>query len=292
MDDTVLSGLAKIESDLILDDKMNGKIENLVSVKDITKTFGPVVAVDGLSFEVKKGEIFGLLGPNGAGKTTTIKLILGLLEVDRGDISVFDLHPGKDEIKVKERIGYVSEEPLIFKSMSPKQLFNFIASIRNLDEEETLEKLKYYLESLEAEEYYEKLIATLSRGTKQKVQVIAALLHDPDLLILDEPLTGLDAKSSKVVKEIIELHTERGGSVIFSTHILEIAEEICDRICIIDHGKSIAMGTVEELSKMADKAGASLEDIFLKLTHEDESVSRIVTNLRKMMKNNRSGASK
>ncbi|NPD88240.1 MAG: ABC transporter ATP-binding protein [Asgard group archaeon] len=292
MDDTVLSGLAKIESDLIMDDKMNGKIENLVSVKDITKTFGPVIAVDGLSFEVKKGEIFGLLGPNGAGKTTTIKLILGLLEPDKGDISVFDLHPGKDEIKVKERIGYVSEEPLIFKSMSPKQLFNFIASIRNLKEEETLEKLQYYLESLEAEEYYEKLIATLSRGTKQKIQVIASLLHEPDLLILDEPLTGLDAKSSKVVKEIIELHTERGGSVIFSTHILEIAEEICDRICIIDHGKSIAMGTVEELSKMADKAGANLEDIFLKLTHEDESVNRIISNLRKMKRNNHSGASK
>ncbi|MCG3221528.1 MAG: ABC transporter ATP-binding protein [Candidatus Heimdallarchaeota archaeon] len=271
---------------------MNGDIKNPVSVKDITKTFGPVVAVDGLSFEVKRGEIFGLLGPNGAGKTTTIKLILGLLEADRGDISVFNLHPGKDEIKIKERIGYVSEEPLIFKSMSPKQLFNFIASIRNLDEEETLEKLKYYLESLEAEEYYEKLIATLSRGTKQKIQVIASLLHDPDLLILDEPLTGLDAKSSKVVKEIIELHTERGGSVIFSTHILEIAEEICDRICIIDHGKSVAMGTVEELSIMADKAGASLEDIFLKLTHEDESVNRIIGNLRKMMNNSRSGASK
>ncbi len=292
MDDTVLSGLAKMESDIIMDDKMNGKTENLVSVKDISKSFGPVIAVDGLSFNVKKGEIFGLLGPNGAGKTTTIKLILGLLEPDKGDINVFDLHPSKDEIQVKERIGYVSEEPLIFKSMTPKQLFNFVTSLRNLDEKETLEKLTYYLESLEAEEYYEKLIATLSRGTKQKVQVIAALLHDPDLLILDEPLTGLDAKSSKVVKEIIELHTERGGSVIFSTHILEIAEEICDRICIIDHGKSIALGTVEELSKMADKAGASLEDIFLKLTHEDESVNRIITNLRKVMKNNRSGASK
>ncbi len=291
-DETVLNGLAKIENDLIMDDKMNGKNGHLVSVNGITKTFGPVVAVNGLSFEVKKGEIFGLLGPNGAGKTTTIKLILGLLEADNGDISVFDLNPSKDEIQVKERIGYVSEEPLIFKSMSPKQLFNFITSIRNLDEEETLEKLRYYLESLEAEEYYEKLIATLSRGTKQKIQVIAALLHDPDLLILDEPLTGLDAKSSKVVKEIVELHTERGGSVIFSTHILEIAEEICDRICIIDRGKSIAMGTVEELSLMADKAGASLEDIFLKLTQEDESVNRIIANLRKMRRNNHSGASK
>jgi len=258
---------------------------NMIKIENITKSFGDVVAVNNLSFEVKPGEIFGLLGPNGAGKTTTVKLILGLLELDQGDITVFGLHPEKDEVKIKEKLGYVSEDPLIYKSMTPRMLFNFIASIRNLDERETTEKLQYYLESLEAIEYYDKLIATLSRGNKQKMQVIASLIHDPDLLILDEPLTGLDAKSAKVVKEIVELHSERGGSVIFSTHILEIAEDMCDRIAIIDKGKLIAVGTVKELSQMADKAGADLETIFLSLTQQDESVNHIVQNLRKMFHN-------
>ncbi len=261
--------------------------KSMVKVTNLVKSFGPVVAVNDISFEVKPGEIFGLLGPNGAGKTTTVKLLLGLLEPDQGEIEVFGLHPEKDEIRIKQNIGYVSEEPLIYKSMTPRMLFDFITSLRNLDPIETTEKLRYYLESLEALEYYEKLVATLSRGNKQKMQVIASLIHEPDLLILDEPLTGLDAKSAKVVKEIIELHTERGGSVIFSTHILEVAEEICDRISIIDRGKLIATGTVEELSKMADKIGADLEDIFLKLTDQDESVQHIIKNLRSIMKNNK-----
>jgi ABC-2 type transport system ATP-binding protein len=258
---------------------------NLVEVTDIVKTFGDVRAVDGLSFTVKPGEIFGLLGPNGAGKTTTVKLILGLLDADAGNIEVFNKHPSKDDFLIKQKIGYVSEEPLIYKSMTSKQLFDFISSIRKLDPEKTTEKLKKYLESLEAEQYYEKLVATLSRGNKQKMQVIAALLHNPILLIMDEPLTGLDAKSAKVVKEILELHAENGGSVIFSTHILEVAEEVCDRICIINKGKAVATGTMDELSKMADKAGADLEEIFLKLTQQDESVNQIIRNLRKITGN-------
>ena len=258
---------------------------NIVDVENIVKTFGEVRAVDGLSFSVKPGEIFGLLGPNGAGKTTTVKLILGLLELDAGEISVFDLLPSKDEMIIKQKIGYVSEEPLIYKSMSAKQLFDFISSIRKLNAEDTTIKLQNYLESLEAVQYYDKLIATLSRGNKQKMQIISALLHEPQLLIMDEPLTGLDAKSAKVVKEILELHSENGGSVIFSTHILEVAEEMCDRICIINKGKAVATGTMNELSKLADKAGADLEEIFLKLTQQDESVNLIINNLRKISNN-------
>lgn len=287
MNDEVLSKkLDYMESDFIESNIEEGNGKSFVKVKNLTKSFGPVIAVNDVSFEVKKGEIFGLLGPNGAGKTTCVKLLLGLLEPDHGEIKVFGLDPGKDEIAIKNNIGYVSEEPLIYKSMTPRQLFDFIISIRNLNEAEAQDKLRYYFDSLEALQYYDKLIATLSRGNKQKMQVIASLIHDPDLLIMDEPLTGLDAKSAKVVKEITELHTDRGGSVIFSTHILEVAEEVCDRIAIINHGKLIAIGTIEELSKMANKAGADLEDIFLRLTEQDESVNKIINDLRKMMKNN------
>jgi len=252
----------------------------LISVRELKKYFGQVKAVNGISFDVQKGEVFGLLGPNGAGKTTTIKLLLGLLEPNGGEMEVFGLNPERDEIQIKKRVGYVSEEPLIFKSLTPKNLFNFVASIRGLDELETTDKAREYLESLEATEYYEQLIATLSHGNKQKIQIITAILHEPDLLILDEPLAGLDAKSVKVVKEILDLHTKQGGAVLFSTHIMEIAQDLCDRIGIINKGKMVGMGTIEELRQQSNKAGASLEDVFLRLTEQDTSVDEIVKKLR------------
>ena len=253
----------------------------MISVKELKKYFGDVKAVDGISFEVKKGEVFGLLGPNGAGKTTTIKLLLGLLEPNDGTIEIMGLNPEIEEVEIKRRTGYVSEEPLIFKSLTPKDLFNFIASIRNLNAEETSKRAQEYLESLEALEYYEQLVATLSHGNKQKIQLISAILHDPDLLIMDEPLSGLDAKSVKVVKEILDIHIENGGAVLFSTHIMEIAEELCDRIAIMNKGKLVGIGTMEELRKQADRLGANLEDVFLRLTEQDVSVNEIVKKLRK-----------
>ncbi|MFX0004986.1 MAG: ABC transporter ATP-binding protein [Promethearchaeota archaeon] len=256
----------------------------IIIVKDLKKYFGEVKAVNGISFNVQQGEVFGLLGPNGAGKTTTIKLLLGLLEPNEGEMSVFGMNPEQEEVEIKRRIGYVSEEPLIFKSLTPKDLFNFIASVRKLDEANTTELAKEYMESLEAIEYYDQLIATLSHGNKQKLQIIAAILHEPDLLILDEPIAGLDAKSVRVVKSILELHTQRGGAVLFSTHIMEIAQELCDRIGIIHKGKMVGIGTLEELRQKADKLGASLEDVFLRLTEQDTSVNEIVSKLRASFK--------
>ena len=256
----------------------------IISVRDLKKYFGEVRAVNGISFDVRKGEVFGLLGPNGAGKTTTIKLLLGLLEPLEGDISIFGLSPEREEVLMKKNVGYVSEEPLIFKSLTPKDLFNFIASIRRLDPKDATERVREYLESLDAVEHYEQLIATLSHGNKQKMQIIASILHEPKLLILDEPVAGLDAKSVRVVKEILDMHTERGGAVLFSTHIMEIAEELCDRIAIINRGKLVAIGTIEELRKQADKVGAKLEEVFLKLTEQDSSVEDIVKKLRSSYK--------
>jgi len=259
----------------------DNKIVNVIGLK---KFFGDVKAVNGISFHINNGEVFGLLGPNGAGKTTTIKLLLGLLEPNEGEMSVFGLNPERNEVEIKHRIGYVSEEPLIFKSLTPKDLFNFIASIRGLDKERTTALAKDYLENLDAIEYYDQLVATLSHGNKQKLQIIAAILHEPDLLILDEPIAGLDAKSVKVVKTILELHTERGGSVLFSTHIMEIAQDLCDRIGIINKGKMVGIGTIEELRIQANKVGASLEDVFLRLTEQDISVNEIVKKLRQSFK--------
>jgi len=257
----------------------------IIEIQGLKKYFDDVKAVDGISFEVHSGEVFGLLGPNGAGKTTTIKLLLGLLEATEGKRTVFGLDPERDELEIKKRIGYVSEEPLIFKSLTPENLFNFIASIRELDEIEATNLAKEYMDSLEASEYYEQLIVTLSHGNKQKMQIIAAILHDPDLLIMDEPLSGLDTKSVKVVKEILDLHTQKGGAVLFSTHIMEIAQELCDRIGIINKGKLVGIGTIEELRQQADKiGGTSLEDVFLRLTEQDTSVDEIIKKLRSSYK--------
>ena len=256
----------------------------VIIIKSLKKFFGEVKAVNGISFNIRQGEVFGLLGPNGAGKTTTIKLLLGLLEPNEGEMSVFGLNPERNEVAIKRRIGYVSEEPLIFKSLTPKDLFNFVASIRGLDEIKTTNLAKEYLESLDAIEYYDQLIATLSHGNKQKLQIIAAILHEPDLLILDEPIAGLDAKSVRVVKSLLELHTQRGGTVLFSTHIMEIAQDLCDRIGIINKGKIVGIGTIEELRQQADKVGASLEDVFLRLTEQDVSVNEIVKKLRASFK--------
>ncbi|MHA1688780.1 MAG: ABC transporter ATP-binding protein [Promethearchaeota archaeon] len=259
----------------------------IILVRNLKKYFNEIKAVDGISFEVFPGEIFGLLGPNGAGKTTTIKLLLGLLEPNGGEMEVFGWNPERDDVLIKQKIGYVAEEPLMFKSLTPKDAFNFIASIRGLDQDSTSKKAREYLESLEAIEYYNQLIGTLSHGNKQKIQIIASILHEPDLLILDEPLSGLDARSVKVVKEILEMNVQNGGSVLFSTHIMEIAEDLCDRIGIINKGKMVGIGTMEELRKKANKIGASLEDVFLRLTEQDTSVDQILERLRLSFKKNK-----
>ncbi|MFX1317031.1 MAG: NosD domain-containing protein [Promethearchaeota archaeon] len=259
-----------------------GKVSDnkAIIVKDLKKSFGEIKAVNGISFDVHRGEVFGLLGPNGAGKTTTLRLLLGFLEPDEGEISILGLTPELDEVQIKKQVGYVSEEPLKFKALTPKDLFNFIASIRRLDENKIPKLLKDYLDSFEITEYYDQLIASLSHGSIQKLQVIVSILHEPEVLILDEPIAGLDAKSVKIVKSILKLHTQRGGSVLLSTHIMEIAQNLCDRIGILHKGEMVGLGTIEELRQQTDKVGAKLEDVFLRLTEQDTSVDEIVKKLR------------
>ncbi|MHA1821159.1 MAG: ABC transporter ATP-binding protein [Promethearchaeota archaeon] len=263
---------------------MSSNSEDILVIENLKKYFNDVKAVDGISFHIKKGEIYGLLGPNGAGKTTTLKCILGLLFPNEGNINVLGHDPFKDDYWVKAHIGYVAEESLIYKALTPRELFDFIASARKLKAEKITPIIKDLLKSLEAEDYYDKPIVTLSKGNMQKIQIIAALMHEPPLLILDEPLSGLDARSNKVIKQILEIHKEKGGAVLFSTHILEVAENLCDRIGILNKGKLIAEGTLEELGKITQEVGASLEDIFLKLTEQDDSIKSIIDKLKLTLK--------
>jgi ABC-2 type transport system ATP-binding protein len=246
-----------------------------VKVEGLSVSYGSFVAVENLSFTVRNGEIYGLLGPNGAGKTTTIKVLVGTLEPRSGRVEIYDT-PLSDEITVKNQIGYVPEEVVLLDSLTPREFFEFVASIRRLDKESVNSKLERFASAFELQQYFDTPIAALSMGNKQKVAIITALLHDPKLFVLDEPLIGLDARSSKILKELITFHAKKGGAVIFSTHIMEVAEKLCTRVGIINKGKIVEEGTVEDLRKLVRSAEGSLEDIFLKVTEQEAGMQDII----------------
>ncbi len=246
-----------------------------VTVEGLTVKYGAFVAVDNLSFKVKSGEIYGLLGPNGAGKTSTLKVLVGVLEPSTGKIGVFST-PIADEVGAKSQIGYVPEEVVLLDSLTPREFLEFVADIRHLEAATVNSKLERLTTAFEITQYFDTPIAALSMGNKQKVAIIAALLHEPKLLILDEPLIGLDARSSKILKELITFHAKKGGAAIFSTHIMEVAEKLCTRVGIINKGKIVGEGTVEDLRKLVKSAEGSLEDIFLKVTEQETGMREII----------------
>ena len=254
-----------------------------VNIENLVKSFGELVAVNDLTLDIREGEIYALLGPNGAGKTTTIKMLMGLLDPDSGRAKVFDVDSKEDPVEVKNLVGYVPEEQQLYDSLTPRELFNFIASIRGLPQEKVTKRMKEFLKALDFEQYYDNMIITLSQGNKQKTMLMAALLHRPKLLILDEPFSSLDVRTAKIMKDIVKIHTENGGSVLLSTHVMEVAEGLCDRVGIIDEGKLIAEGTLDELRSKSQREGASLESLFLKLTEQEEEVAEGVSALREAL---------
>lgn len=241
----------------------------------MTVAYGAFTAVENLSFTVKTGEIYGLLGPNGAGKTSTIKVLVGINEAKQGKITVYGT-PTTNETEAKAHIGYVPEEVVLLDTLTPREFLEFVASIRKLDKNTVNQRIERFTTAFELKQYFDTPIAALSMGNKQKVAIIAALLHDPPLLILDEPLIGLDARSSKILKELITYHAKKGGAVIFSTHIMEVAEKLCTRVGIINKGKIISEGTVEDLRKLVKTAEGSLEDIFLKVTEQEAGMQDVI----------------
>ncbi|MEM2463088.1 MAG: ABC transporter ATP-binding protein [Candidatus Bathyarchaeia archaeon] len=251
--------------------------EIAVNVDDLCVMYGSLRAVDGLSFKIKRGEIYGLLGPNGAGKSSTLKVLAGILEPSHGKVEIFG-KPVSEEIEVKKLIGYVPEETLLLESLTPREFFEFIASVRGLGRDVNI-KLSKLVTAFELTEYFDTPIATLSMGTKRKVSVIAAFLHEPLLLILDEPLIGLDARSSRILKELIVHHSTKGGAVVFSTHIMEVAEKICHRVGIINKGRLVGEGTVSELRQLIRSAEGSLEDVFLKVTQQETGIKDLIAAL-------------
>lgn len=238
----------------------------MIDISNISKSYnkGSVKAVDNLNLKVKKGEIFGFLGPNGAGKTTTIKMIIGLLNPDGGSILIDGTDIRKNPIEAKKKMGYVPDNPNLYERLTGTEFLNFMADVYQVPGDLRKKRIEYYLNMFELNDAASDLIKSYSHGMKQKIALTGALVHDPAVWILDEPMVGLDPKSAHLLKNQMREHCDKGNTVFFSTHILEVAEKLCDRIGIIHKGKLIAIGTVDELRQGDNKD--SLENIFLELT--------------------------
>jgi ABC-2 type transport system ATP-binding protein len=243
----------------------------MIAIHDVTKRYGPKVAVQDLSLEVRAGELFAFLGPNGAGKTTTIKMLCGLLFPTAGTVQVggFDLATQGDQARAL--ISYVPDQPYLYEKLTGREFLQFTADLYGMPPELSREKIAEVIELFHLEEFADDLTERYSHGMRQRTVFAAALVHDPKLLIADEPTVGLDPKSIRELKTLLRELASNGMTVFLSTHTLDIAEELADRIGIIDHGRLIGCGTLTDLRKQAAIDG-SLEDLFLKITEEAVAV--------------------
>ncbi|HPN04739.1 MAG TPA: ABC transporter ATP-binding protein [Hyphomonadaceae bacterium] len=245
-----------------------------LKVSNLAKSYGGKRAVDGIGFEVRSGELYALLGPNGAGKTTTLRMIAGLLNADAGEIRVFDVDARNDPIAAKRLIAWLPDEPLLYDKLTAWEYLEFVAGLWGVDTAEARNRAERLLKLLGLWDNRNDRCETFSRGMKQKAVLAGALIHEPKLLMLDEPLTGLDAAASRLVKDMIRERVEQGAAVILTTHILEVAERMADRIGIIKDGKLLTEGRLDELQAHAGAQGQSLEDVFLSLIAQPTSVAQ------------------
>ncbi|HHX51933.1 MAG TPA: ABC transporter ATP-binding protein [Erysipelothrix sp.] len=236
----------------------------MIQLTNLTKQFGDKVAVDDISITFPSGKIIGYIGPNGAGKTTTLKMMCGITKPSNGQILLNGIDIAKEPLAAKKQLGFVFDSPDAFLQLSGLEYINFIATIYEVDTVEKNRLIEELGEAFEMTDVLNDKIETYSHGMRQKIMIMAVLIHNPDIWLLDEPLTGLDPKSSFRLKEIMRAHADEGNTVLFSTHVLEVAEKLCDEIAIIDHGQIKYQGTLEALKQnYPDK---SLEAIFLEVT--------------------------
>ncbi len=230
-------------------------------------------AVDGLDLEVYPGEFYCLLGPNGAGKTTTLRIVCGLMLPDAGSIEIFGIDALAEPVATKQITAWVSDEPMIYDKLTPLEYLEFVAGLWGVDAGDTRSRAQDLIERLDLSQHADERCGGFSKGMRQKVALAGALVHDPRLIILDEPLTGLDAGSARIVKDVLIDRVRAGATVIMTTHILEVAERMAERIGVIASGRLIANGTLDELQKLAGKAGTNLEETFLHLVAGDEAAA-------------------
>jgi ABC-2 type transport system ATP-binding protein len=244
--------------------------EPAVQLRNVAKRYVDIVAVDYIDLDVKYGEILGLLGPNGSGKSTTLKMILGLVKPDSGSVNVLGINAEDDPVAVKRQVGYVPESPRLYEFLTGLEYLDFVGDIYGITVSEKKVRIEEYLEALELEGREGDMISSYSQGMKQKTVLISAFLHRPKLMLLDEPLSGLDPRSARIVKDLLRELKSQGVTTILSTHILEIAQAMCDRIAIMYEGRLLALGNLKELRQKARLPGSDLEDIFLKLTGTED----------------------
>ncbi len=243
----------------------------MIELQQLSKAYnrGKVQAVKDLTLTVQRGELFGFLGPNGAGKTTTIKMMVGLLRPDSGRVLLNGIDAGREPLKAKSIVGFCPDEPVLYDKMTGIRFLTFIADVFGVSGERRAKVLPELAESFEMKDALGEIVTSYSHGMRQKLSLIAALLHEPEVLILDEPIVGLDPRAAFVLKEKMKDLCSRGKTVFFSTHIMEVAERLCDRVGIISRGTLIAAAPLEQLRMRAGEQSATLERLFLELTDAD-----------------------
>lgn len=244
--------------------------QHAVELQNVTKRYNELVAVNNVNLTINTGEIFALLGPNGSGKSTTLKMLLGLVQPTTGEVNVLGINVQKDPVTVKQLVGYVPESPQIYEFLTGIEFLDFIADIYSVPTAEKKQRITEYLKAMQLEGREGDMINSYSDGMKKKISLISAFLHKPKLLLLDEPLNALDPRSARIVKDFLYELKLQGVTTIMSTHVLEIAQAICDRIAIMYQGEILALGNMEELRQRASLPGSALEDIFLKLTGTED----------------------
>ena len=240
----------------------------MICVSELTKTYGRTVAVDNISFEIPPGQIVGYLGPNGAGKSTTVKMLIGMLQPTRGQIVVAGCDSQTDTIELKKSVGYVPEDAVLYETFTPVEYLRLVGQLYHMTESTIDVKISEFLELFDLTRAAHQSISGLSKGMKQKVLLISAMLHNPDVFFLDEPFSNLDVSTVTLMKKILQDLAGVGKIVFYCTHILDVAETICERILILNRGKIVADGSIHELREMAHRT--SLEDIFALMTEADE----------------------
>lgn len=240
--------------------------ENLLELRNVSKNFGSTQAVVDLSISVKTGETYALIGPNGAGKTTTVKLITGLLLPTGGTIAIFGKNIETEPVAIKKDLGYIPDDPFVYDYLTGREFLEFVGDLYGLSRKETKERLKALLSLYNLESVVDGRFADYSRGNKQKTVIIAAFLHQPKLLVIDEPVVGLDVQSQNVTLRLLKDFAKKGGSVFLSTHTLSVAQILADRIGILREGRMVEEGTLASLRLKAKKAQANLEELYLGVT--------------------------
>ena len=235
----------------------------MLKIEGLTKIYGDKKAVDNLTLHIHPGEVYGFIGHNGAGKTTTLKSIVGILKVESGQITIDGTSVVEDPLECKKKIAYIPDNPDLYAYLSGSKYLNFVADIFQISKEERDEKIQKYGDIFEMTDHLAEPIASYSHGMRQKLAIISAWLHAPKLILMDEPFVGLDPKAAHLLKEMMREHCEKGGAIFFSTHVLEVAEKLCDKVAIIKNGQLIKAGTMEEV-----KGDDSLEEVFLELEGE------------------------